>query len=82
MKHRPRVLPRLVLLAAALALGACASLAPPKLGAQPWERGTLAQRCMRLDGYPLEASLADHTYFSKEASSGGAGFAGGGCGCN
>jgi hypothetical protein len=51
-------------------------------GAKPWERGELAKRCMRFDGYPLEAALDDHIYFSKEASSGGAGFAGGGCGCN
>lgn len=73
---------RLASSVAALALAGCASLGPPTLGAQPWERGLLAQRCMRLDGYPLETALADHTYFSKEASSGGAGFAGGGCGCN
>jgi hypothetical protein len=73
---------RPILVVAALTLGGCASLGPPTLGAQPWERGVLAQRCMRLDGYPLEGALADHTYFSKEASSGGAGFAGGGCGCN
>lgn len=77
MKSRATVL----FLAAAL-LSGCSALAPPKLGAQPWERGVLAQRCMRLDGYPIEAALADHTYFSKEASSGGAGFSGGGCGCN
>ncbi len=31
---------------------------------------------------PLEAGLDDHIYFSKEASSGGRGFGGGGCGCN
>jgi hypothetical protein len=28
------------------------------------------------------AAFDDHTYFSKEASSGGRGFGGGGCGCN
>ena len=54
----------------------------PRVGAKPWDRSELAKRCMRLDGYPLEAALDDHIYFSKEASSGGAGFAGGGCGCN
>lgn len=69
-------------LSIALLLAGCSAFAPPKLGAQPWERGALAARCMRLDGYPLEAALAEHTYFSKEASSGGAGFSGGGCGCN
>jgi hypothetical protein len=68
--------------ASLLLLGGCASLAPPELGAQPWERGMLAQRCMKADGYPLETALDEHMYFSKEASSGGAGFAGGGCGCN
>ena len=31
---------------------------------------------------PLEAAIDDHIYFSKEASSGGRGFGGGGCGCN
>jgi hypothetical protein len=30
----------------------------------------------------MEAQLRDQIYTSKEASSGGAGAAGGGCGCN
>jgi hypothetical protein len=64
----------------ALGLGACAE--GHRLGAKPWDRGELAKRCLRFDGYPLEAAIDDHIYFSKEASSGGAGFAGGGCGCN
>ena len=54
----------------------------PRLGAKPWDRGELAKRYMRFDGYPLELALDEHIYFSKEASSGGSGFAGGGCGCN
>ena len=54
----------------------------PRLGAKPWDRGELAKRSMRFDGYPLELALDEHIYFSKEASSGGSGFAGGGCGCN
>ena len=49
---------------------------------QPWERDVLAQRKMQLDPYPLDTYLDDHIYFSKEASSGGAGLGGGGCGCN
>jgi hypothetical protein len=60
-----------------LALSACSSL-----GVQPWQRGTLAKPEMALDAEPLEAAIDDHIYFSKEASSGGRGFAGGGCGCN
>ncbi|MCK4710236.1 MAG: DUF4266 domain-containing protein [Gammaproteobacteria bacterium] len=49
---------------------------------QPWDRDILAQRKMQLDPYPLDTYLDDHIYFSKEASSGGAGLGGGGCGCN
>jgi hypothetical protein len=37
---------------------------------------------MQVNPYPLEARIDDHIYFSKEASSGGRSFAGGGCGCN
>ena len=37
---------------------------------------------MQLDSDPLDAAIDDHLYFSKEASSGGRSFAGGGCGCN
>lgn len=58
-------------------LSAC-SLEPVK----PWERDLLAEKKMQLTPSPLEAALDDHIYFSKEASSGGAGVGGGGCGCN
>ncbi|HEV8266814.1 MAG TPA: DUF4266 domain-containing protein [Thermoanaerobaculia bacterium] len=55
---------------------------PLALGVQPWERGVLADPAMELISDPLEIELDDHIYFSKEASSGGRGFGGGGCGCN
>ena len=58
-------------------VGACSSL-----GVEPWQRDVLARDEMRLVTDPLEAGLDDHIYFSKEASSGGRGFGGGGCGCN
>lgn len=51
-------------------------------GVQPWERDVLARPEMSLDSAPLDAAIDDHIYFSKEASSGGRGFGGGGCGCN
>ena len=51
-------------------------------GVQPWERDVLARPEMSLDNAPLDAAIDDHIYFSKEASSGGRGFGGGGCGCN
>lgn len=66
-----------VLLLSSLLFAGCASL-----GVQPWERDLLAQRAMRLDADPVTAALDEHIYFSKEASTGGAGFGGGGCGCN
>ena len=49
---------------------------------QAWQKGYLARPDMALEGNALEAKFADHIYFSKEAASGGAGVAGGGCGCN
>ncbi|MDX1390996.1 MAG: DUF4266 domain-containing protein [Rheinheimera sp.] len=61
----------------ALSLGACSSL-----GVKPWQRDTLAKEEMALNSAPLDNRLDDHIYFSKEGSSGGRSFAGGGCGCN
>ena len=52
------------------------------LGVQPWDRDILARDDMQLVSDPIEVSLDEHIYFSKEASSGGQGFGGGGCGCN
>lgn len=58
-------------------LSACSSL-----GVEPWERDLLAKKTMALTSNPIDAALDDHIYFSKEASSGGKSFGGGGCGCN
>ena len=52
------------------------------LGVQPWERDLLAKEEMALTSSPIDSALDDHIYFSKEASSGGKSFGGGGCGCN
>lgn len=52
------------------------------VGAKPWQREALARPDMSPDAEPLRSALDDHTYFSKEAASGGRGFGGGGCGCN
>lgn len=70
---------RLALAAAIVTLNgtACSSL-----GVEPWERDVLARDDMQLVTDPVQASIDDHIYFSKEASSGGRGFGGGGCGCN
>ncbi|HUO99653.1 MAG TPA: DUF4266 domain-containing protein [Rhizomicrobium sp.] len=70
---------RTALLCAAVSLtaGACASLGP-----KPWQKDLMARKEMQVDAHPLLSEAADHVYFSREASSGGRGFAGGGCGCN
>ncbi len=62
---------------AVILLSGCSSL-----GVEPWQRDLLAKDEMALTAAPLDAALDDHIYFSKEASSGGRGFGGGGCGCN
>jgi hypothetical protein len=59
-----------------------ATTACSSMGVEPWERDVLAKDEMQLVTDPLEAGIDDHIYFSKEASSGGRGFGGGGCGCN
>ena len=75
MKHRFR---KILLLVTVMAVASgCTSL-----GVKPWQRDILAREEMRLDADPLDAAIDDHLYFSKEASSGGRSFAGGGCGCN
>lgn len=64
--------------ASALLLQSCESF----VNVKAWEKGHLADRAMRLDVDVAEQVFLSHTYFSKEASSGGSGIGGGGCGCN
>lgn len=59
----------------ALVVGGCAAV-------EPWDRDVLARPDMQIVSDPIEAATDEHIYFSKEASSGGRGFGGGGCGCN
>ena len=68
------------MLSTMLVLAVCAGCS--SMGVEPWERDVLAREDMQLVTDPLEAATDDHIYFSKEASSGGRGFGGGGCGCN
>lgn len=58
-------------------LSGCSSV-----GVQVWERDILSKPEMQMDRPALDRAMDDHIYFSKEASSGGRGFGGGGCGCN
>jgi hypothetical protein len=67
----------MLLLPAAVLASGCSSI-----GVKPWQHDLLAREDMRLTNDSLDAAIDDHLYFSKEASSGGRSFAGGGCGCN
>ncbi len=71
----------LIVTAAALLMlsliSGCASV-----GVEVWERDILAKPQMQMDSHAIDRSMDDHIYFSKETSSGGRGFGGGGCGCN
>ena len=49
---------------------------------QPWERGILSKDEMKWQPNVMESRLRNQVYASKEASSGGTGAAGGGCGWN
>lgn len=60
-----------------LSLGGC-SISEVK----PWERNLLAEEKMQLVADPIDNYIDEHIYFSKEASQGGQGVGGGGCGCN
>ena len=67
---------KLILVLVALgALYACETV-------QPWERGTLSKKEMAWAPDVMETDLRNQIHTSKEASSGGTGAAGGGCGCN
>jgi len=67
-------------IAGAIVLGTSAGCT--HLGVQPWEREVLAREDMQPDSNALDTAFDDHIYFSKEGTSGGRGFGGGGCGCN
>ncbi len=66
------------LLIAALSLPACST---SLVRVQSYERGNLAKPVMT-DGDSLHTAMTEHAYFSREASFGGSGVGGGGCGCN
>lgn len=74
---RRKLFQAVILTTLLIVIGGCSSM-----GVEPWERDVLAKDEMQLVTDPIEAATDDHIYFSKEASSGGRGFGGGGCGCN
>jgi len=65
-----------------IALSVLAALAGGCANVKPWQRGTLARRCMALEGDPEEAVLEQHVFAYREGAAGAHGGRGGGCGCN
>ncbi len=65
------------LIVAAVLLAGCSSM-----GVEPWDRDLLAKQSMQPVPHYFDNYFDEHIYFSKEASSGGQGVGGGGCGCN
>ncbi len=63
-----------------IGLASCAQL--PEAKVKPWQKADLARPEMSIEPDLLDASHREHTYSSKEASAGGGGVQGGGCGCN
>jgi hypothetical protein len=75
--RRPRTRFVGAVLIAALGLSGCSSL-----GVKAFDRDLLATRAMQLNTHPHITAFNEHVYFSREGSSGGRTFDGGGCGCN
>ena len=75
--HIKSILTLITSLSLLLTLTACSSW-----GVKPWQRGTLAKAEMQLTPDYFDNFYDEHIYFSKEASTGGQGVGGGGCGCN
>ena len=73
MPIRSKRIPLMVAVLAACAVSGCVAV-------KPWERDLHAREGMQPNA--LDIAIDEHIYFSKEASSGGRGFGGGGCGCN
>ncbi len=72
--NRLRIIP-LTLGLIAFALGGCASV-------QPWEHAAFADYKMNPARDPIKTASDEHVYFSREATTGGQGVGGAGCGCN
>ncbi len=72
--------PRVACWATALAVAVCA--APGCATVAPQERALLADPTMQFQAESKHESSLRHALDNREGSTGGAGVAGGGCGCN
>jgi len=81
MTHLAKSLRKSILVVGvALSLALLSSCSVFLIGPEPWQRDLHAKPSMQYD--LLDDDIDDHIYFSKESSSGGRSYGGGGCGCN
>ena len=75
---------RIITLSALIVLSGCGTVRniTIKEDVKPWEKDVLAGQAMHFPQDNMQAFADDHIFFSKEASTGGSGVGGGGCGCN
>ena len=75
---------KLIVMSMLLVVSGCGTVSnmTVKEDVKPWEKDVLATDTMQFPRDRMQAFLDEHIYFSKEASSGGNGVGGGGCGCN
>jgi hypothetical protein len=69
----------LILVTLLAAASGCSGIEP---WVAPYERDSLADPIMALDGDPVSTSYIQHVYEAREGARGGEGAVGGGCGCN
>lgn len=75
---------RLLIIALMIFVSGCGTVRniTVKEDVKPWQKEILAQKSMQFPQDKMQAYADDHIFFSKEASTGGSGVGGGGCGCN
>lgn len=77
IQARTRTLPLAAIALVAMLFSGCSTVR-----VEPWERGTFTEYSMRPDRDPLASAMAEHTFFSREATGGGRSVGGSACGCN
>ena len=84
MRRPTRTGAALLVLGAALLLGACSSFSVPTVEpwVKPYERERLADPIMRFSRNALPEKHIEHVRDVREGSRGATGVQGGGCGCN
>ncbi len=75
---------KLFIILTCLLSSACSTLSNMSVSEEvkPWEKDILAKQEMQFPPDKMYSFSDDHIFFSKEASTGGNGVGGGGCGCN